>query len=63
MKNNGHHSTPQFALLPKCPTGIQGLDEITGWVLSWGGQAEVVGPAELRANVRAAAARMRDRHG
>jgi circadian clock protein KaiC len=30
MKNNGHKSTSPVTLLPKCPTGIQGLDEITG---------------------------------
>ena len=29
MKNNGHKSTPPKTFLPKCPTGIQGLDEIT----------------------------------
>src|SRR6185295_11458932 len=30
MKNNGHRSASPAAHLPKCPTGIQGLDEITG---------------------------------
>src|ERR1044071_9744237 len=30
MKNNGHHPTSPTTHLPKCPTGIQGLDEITG---------------------------------
>jgi circadian clock protein KaiC len=30
MKNNGHKSAPPTTLLPKCLTGIQGLDEITG---------------------------------
>jgi circadian clock protein KaiC len=30
MKNNGHKSASPTTLLPKCPTGIQGLDEITG---------------------------------
>src|ERR1017187_9842070 len=30
MKTNGHKSTSSAACLPKCPTGIQGLDEITG---------------------------------
>ncbi|MGA2852910.1 MAG: circadian clock protein KaiC, partial [Verrucomicrobiota bacterium] len=29
MKNNGHKSASPTTLLPKCPTGIQGLDEIT----------------------------------
>src|ERR1700689_3129580 len=30
MKNNGHKSASPAVQLPKCPTGIQGLDEITG---------------------------------
>lgn len=30
MKNRGAKSTSPATLLPKCPTGIQGLDEITG---------------------------------
>ena len=30
MKNNGHKSISPAMQLPKCPTGIQGLDEITG---------------------------------
>ncbi len=30
MKNNGSKSIGAKPLLPKCPTGIQGLDEITG---------------------------------
>jgi circadian clock protein KaiC len=30
MKTNGHKSTSPATCLPKCPTGIQGLDEITG---------------------------------
>src|ERR1051325_5347761 len=30
MKNNGHKPTSRATLLPKSPTGIQGLDEITG---------------------------------
>src|SRR3984957_10682461 len=30
MRNNGHKQTSPATLLPKCPTGIQGLDEITG---------------------------------
>src|ERR1017187_1490222 len=29
MKNNGPKPTSPGARLPKCPTGIQGLDEIT----------------------------------
>jgi circadian clock protein KaiC len=30
MKTNGHKSASPAARLPRCPTGIQGLDEITG---------------------------------
>ena len=30
MKTKGSKSTTPMTLLPKCPTGIQGLDEITG---------------------------------
>src|ERR1035437_8025491 len=30
MKNKGTKSLSPVTLLPKCPTGIQGLDEITG---------------------------------
>jgi circadian clock protein KaiC len=30
MRNNGIKPAAPYALLPKCPTGIQGLDEITG---------------------------------
>src|SRR5436309_4915322 len=30
MKTNSAKPTSPAALLPKCPTGIQGLDEITG---------------------------------
>src|SRR5580704_5070614 len=30
MKTNGSRSMSTAAYLPKCPTGIQGLDEITG---------------------------------
>src|SRR6202161_1036469 len=30
MKNNGHKSVSPTVQLPKSPTGIQGLDEITG---------------------------------
>jgi hypothetical protein len=29
MKNNGHKSASLAVQLPKCSTGIQGLDEIT----------------------------------
>ncbi len=30
MKNNGAKTTSVITRLPKCPTGIQGLDKITG---------------------------------
>jgi circadian clock protein KaiC len=43
MKNNGHHSP--LVLLPKCPTGIQGLDEITGGGLPRGRPTLVCGGA------------------
>src|SRR5882724_5832303 len=45
MKNNGHKSTSPAAPLPKCPTGIQGLDEITGGGLPWGRPTLVCGAA------------------
>ena len=45
MKNNGHSSTFPAARLPKCPTGIQGLDEITGGGLPRGRPTLVCGGA------------------
>jgi circadian clock protein KaiC len=45
MKNNGHKSTSPAARLPKCPTGIQGLDEITGGGLPRGRPTLVCGGA------------------
>ena len=45
MKTNGHKSTSPAALLPKCPTGIQGLDEITGGGLPRGRPTLVCGGA------------------
>ena len=45
MKNNGHQSTSPKTLLPKCPTGIQGLDEITGGGLPRGRPTLVCGGA------------------
>src|SRR6201982_1221711 len=45
MKNNGHKSTSPTAHLPKCPTGIQGLDEITGGGLPRGRPTLVCGSA------------------
>jgi circadian clock protein KaiC len=44
-KKNGHKSTSPAALLPKCPTGIQGLDEITGGGLPRGRPTLVCGGA------------------
>ena len=31
---------------------VDGLEEITNWVLSWAGNAKVIQPAELRERVR-----------
>jgi len=45
MKNNGPKSPTPAALLPKCPTGIQGLDEITGGGLPRGRPTLVCGGA------------------
>jgi circadian clock protein KaiC len=45
MKNSGPKATPPAALLPKCPTGIQGLDEITGGGLPRGRPTLVCGGA------------------
>ena len=45
MKNNGPKSTSPAARLPKCPTGIQGLDEITGGGLPRGRPTLVCGGA------------------
>ena len=45
MKNNGHQSTSPTVCLPKCPTGIQGLDEITGGGLPRGRPTLVCGGA------------------
>jgi circadian clock protein KaiC len=45
MKNNGHKSDSPTAHLPRCPTGIQGLDEITGGGLPRGRSTLVCGSA------------------
>src|ERR1044071_6633846 len=45
MKNNGHHPTSPTTHLPKCPTGIKGLDEITGGGLPRGRPTLVCGAA------------------
>ncbi len=45
MKNNGHKSTSPAARLPKCLTGIQGLDEITRGGLPRGRPTLVCGGA------------------
>ncbi len=45
MKNNGHKPVAAPAHLPKCPTGIQGLDEITGGGLPRGRPTLVCGGA------------------
>src|SRR5271168_3854028 len=45
MKIKGPRSRSTVALLPKCPTGIQGLDEITGGGLPRGRPTLVCGGA------------------
>jgi circadian clock protein KaiC len=45
MKNNGSKFTPLGVRLPKCPTGIHGLDEITGGGLPRGRPTLVCGGA------------------
>src|SRR5271157_3465734 len=45
MKNNGHQPASPTRTLPKCPTGIQGLDEITGGGLPRGRPTLVCGGA------------------
>jgi circadian clock protein KaiC len=45
MRNNGSKPASPAALLPKCPTGIQGLDEITGGGLPRGRPTLVCGGA------------------
>src|SRR5436309_1517001 len=45
MKNDGRKSAAPVARLPKCPTGIQGLDEITGGGLPRGRPTLVCGGA------------------
>jgi circadian clock protein KaiC len=45
MNNNGHKAASPATLLPKCPTGIQGLDEITGGGLPRGRPTLVCGGA------------------
>src|SRR5208337_3901190 len=44
-KTNGHQTTSPAAQLPKCPTGIVGLDEITGGGLPRGRPTLVCGAA------------------
>jgi circadian clock protein KaiC len=45
MKNNGHKPVSPTIPLPKCPTGIQGLDEITGGGLPRGRPTLICGGA------------------
>jgi circadian clock protein KaiC len=45
MRNNGHTRVTPATQLPKCPTGIQGLDEITGGGLPRGRPTLVCGGA------------------
>ena len=53
MKINTPQSTALTARLPKCPTGIQGLDEITGGGLP--GNVERVLPENADAHINPAA--------
>ena len=46
MKNNGRTPTSPATHLPKCPTGIQGLDEITAGGLPRGRPTLVCGGAD-----------------
>jgi KaiC/GvpD/RAD55 family RecA-like ATPase len=45
MKHNGHQRISAATQLPKCPTGIQGLDEITGGGLPRGRPTLICGGA------------------
>src|ERR1700677_4423236 len=45
MKSNGHQPVSPAARLPRCPTGIQGLDEITDGGLPRGRPTLVCGGA------------------
>src|SRR5580765_2347746 len=45
MKNNGHKLTSPATHLPRCPTGIRGLDEITGGGLPRGRPTLICGGA------------------
>src|ERR1041385_4498766 len=45
MKTNGHKIAALGTRLPKCPTGIQGLDEITGGGIPRGRPTLVCGGA------------------
>src|ERR1700677_3027307 len=45
MKSNGHQPVSPAAQLPRCPTGIQGVDEITGGGLPRGRPTLVCGGA------------------
>src|ERR1700688_361583 len=45
MKTNGSKPTSPAGCLPKCPTGIQGLDEITGGGLPRGRPTLICGSA------------------
>src|SRR4051812_46824731 len=44
-KNKGPKSAPKPVLLPKCPTGIKGLDEITGGGIPCGRPTLICGSA------------------
>ncbi len=63
------HPTQQIVPLRKDGSAIEfravlyGLEEITRWVLSWGGKAKVLEPPELKERVRGELAAMAKHHG
>jgi len=42
---------------------VAGIVEIQSWILSWGGAAEVIEPAELRDAIAASVRRAAERYG
>lgn len=60
------HSTQELTELPGGAVALRmqlgSLPEVVRWVLSWGGAARVLQPAELAASVAGAAERLLDRH-
>src|ERR1700691_5970801 len=54
MKRRSTKPVPKAELLPKCPTGIRGLDEITGGGLPRGRPTLICGSAALGKTLMAA---------